>query len=40
MRELLPYIGIIILICLSAFFSGSEIAFASVNTIRLQNAAE
>ncbi len=40
MRELLPYIGIVILISLSAFFSGSEIAFASVNTIRLQNAAE
>ncbi|MBE6991264.1 MAG: HlyC/CorC family transporter [Ruminococcaceae bacterium] len=38
--EYLPYIGIVILIALSAFFSGSEIAYASVNHRRLKKSAE
>jgi len=35
-----PYIFIVILISLSAFFSGSEISYASANRMRLKKAAE
>ena len=39
MKQALPYIFIVILIAFSAFFSGSEIAYASLNATRLKHKA-
>ncbi len=39
MEDYWPYITIIILVACSAFFSASEIAYASLNKLRLKNAA-
>ena len=39
MNNVLPYVGIVVLIALSAFFSSSEIAFSSANEFRLKRAA-
>ncbi len=36
----MSYVLIIILVCLSAFFSGTEMAYTSVNRVRLRNLAE
>lgn len=38
--DILPYIGILICLIFSAFFSASEIAYASVNSVRLKTKAE
>ncbi|MDY0235968.1 MAG: hemolysin family protein [Gudongella sp.] len=38
--DIMSYISIVLLIVLSAFFSGSEIAFASVNISRLKKASK
>ena len=40
MSGLIPYIEIVALILLSAFFSGAEIAFTGANRIKLSHAAE
>ncbi len=37
--SILPYVGIVVCILFSAFFSASEIAFSSVNLMRLKNRA-
>ena len=36
----LPYIALVLLLCLSAFFSASETAYSSLNKIRLKNYAD
>lgn len=38
--SMLPYIGILVCIILSAFFSASEISYASANQLRLKNKSE
>lgn len=40
MTAALPYIAIVVLIVLSAYFSGTEIAFTGVNRVKLTHAAE
>jgi len=40
LAELPQYLFLLFLVAASAFFSGTEIAFASANTVRLSNAAE
>ena len=40
MPDILSIVAIIVLVLLSAFFSGTEIAYASVNILRLKNRAE
>ena len=37
---ILPYIGILVCLALSAFFSGSEIALTSANMMRMKKAAD
>ena len=34
------WIACIVCLCLSAFFSASEMAFSSLNRLRMENAAE
>ncbi|HHY51704.1 MAG TPA: DUF21 domain-containing protein, partial [Clostridiales bacterium] len=40
MEDYWSYIFIVILVACSAFFSASEMAYASLNKLRLKNAAE
>ena len=40
MSGIWPYLAIVCLICLSAFFSGSELAYSSANRLRLKAAAD
>ena len=40
MTNILHYVAVVVLIAVSAFFSGTEIAYSSVNIVRLKNRAK
>ena len=37
MNTVLIVVGIVLLVCLSAFFSGAEMALSSCNRLRMEN---